>query len=179
MQFQPLTVTSGRQAHRTRLHAGAVVVLTFQFFLGHLKRHGAHAFHHFLSSSFIVVLEAAPPRTLAKASMARRCLPHIKYGCIRAEDGGSFAGADMPYVGMDGFCFPVGANWRNIVISGFGGHLDPITGQWYGHSGMDLAVPTGIPVRAALPGTVRVAKYDSSYAKCTKKSAFDGQNAEY
>ena len=28
---------------------------------------------------------------------------------------------------------------------------------------MDLAVPTGTPVRAALPGTVRVAQYDSSY----------------
>ncbi len=86
----------------------------------------------------------------------------IKYG-YPAAGGGSFDGADVPYVGADGFCSPVGANWRNIVTSEFGGRIDPITGQRDGHTGMDLAVPTGTPVRAALPGTVRVAKYDSSY----------------
>ena len=77
--------------------------------------------------------------------------------------GGGFDGASAPYVGASGFCSPVGANWRNIVTSEFGGRLDPITGKRDGHTGMDLAVPTGTPVRAALPGTVRVAKYDSSY----------------
>ena len=76
---------------------------------------------------------------------------------------GGFEGADAPYVGASGFCSPVGANWRSIVTSEFGGRRDPITGKQDGHTGMDLAVPTGTPVRAALPGTVRVAKYDSSY----------------
>ena len=66
-------------------------------------------------------------------------------------------------MGADGFCSPVGANWRSIVTSEFGGRLDPITGQRDGHTGMDLGVPTGTPIRAALPGTVRVAQYDSSY----------------
>ena len=65
--------------------------------------------------------------------------------------------------GADGFCSPVGAGWRSIVTSEFGGRLDPITGQRDGHTGMDLGVPTGTPIRAALPGTVRVAQYDSSY----------------
>ena len=89
----------------------------------------------------------------------------IKYGYPGAAEGGGsgITGADVPYVGADGFCSPVGANWRNIVTSEFGGRLDPITGQRDGHTGMDLAVPTGTPIRAALPGTVRVAKYDSSY----------------
>ena len=88
----------------------------------------------------------------------------IKYGYpIAAAGGGSFEGTDVPYVGADGFCSPVGANWRSIVTSEFGGRLDPITGQRDGHTGMDLGVPTGTPIRAALPGTVRVAKYDSSY----------------
>lgn len=89
----------------------------------------------------------------------------IKYGYPAAAEGGaSFAGADVPYVGADGFCSPVGANWRSIVTSEFGGRIDPITGRWDGgHTGIDLAVPTGTPIRAALPGTVRVARFDSSY----------------
>ena len=87
----------------------------------------------------------------------------IKYGYPGAAEGGGFEGADAPYVGASGFCSPVGANWRSIVTSEFGGRRDPITGKQDGHTGMDLAVPAGTPVRAALPGTVRVAKYDSSY----------------
>ena len=72
----------------------------------------------------------------------------IKYGYpVTGEGGAVFEGTDVPYVGADGFCSPVGANWRSIVTSEFG----------------DLGVPTGTPIRAALPGTVRVAQYDSSY----------------
>ena len=87
----------------------------------------------------------------------------IKYGYPASAEGGGFEGSDVPYVGADGFCSPVGANWRSIVTSEFGGRLDPITGKQDGHTGMDLAVPTGTPIRAALGGTVRVAKYDPSY----------------
>ena len=57
----------------------------------------------------------------------------------------------------------MGANWRNIVSSEFGYRKDPFTGQTKGHSGMDLAVPTGTSVRAALPGTVTISQYSSSY----------------
>lgn len=74
--------------------------------------------------------------------------------------GGSFDGADIPYIGADGFCSPIGANWRGVVTSEFGNRRDPITGQTRGHTGMDLAIPTGTPVRAALPGTVTVSKYN-------------------
>ena len=90
----------------------------------------------------------------------------IKYGYPVTGEDGSFDGADVPFVGADGFCSPVGANWRSIVTSEFGGRLDPITGQRDGHTGMDLAVPTGTPIRAALGGTVTLSRYNGSYGNC-------------
>ena len=91
----------------------------------------------------------------------------IKYGYpTTAGGGGSYAGADVPFIGVDGFCSPVGANWRSIVTSEFGSRIDPITGQRDGHTGMDLAVPTGTPIRAALDGTVSLSRYYGSYGYC-------------
>ena len=87
----------------------------------------------------------------------------IKYGYPLTGEGGGYEGADLPYIGADGFCSPVGANWRSIVTSEFGGRIDPINGQRDGHTGMDLAVPTGTPIRAALGGTVKTATYNSRY----------------
>ena len=90
----------------------------------------------------------------------------IKYGYPVTAGGGSYAGADAPYIGVDGFCSPVGANWRNIVTSEFGNRIDPISGRRDGHTGMDLGVPTGTPIRAALDGTVTLSKYYGSYGYC-------------
>ena len=76
---------------------------------------------------------------------------------------GGFAGSDVPFIGADGFCSPIGAGWESRVTSEFGYRSDPFTGETRGHTGMDLAVPTGTPIRAALPGTVTVSQYNSSY----------------
>ena len=84
----------------------------------------------------------------------------IRYGYT---GGSSFEGADVPFIGADGFCSPIGAGWESRVTSEFGYRRDPFTGETRGHTGMDLAVPTGTPVRAALPGTVTAAQYHSSY----------------
>ena len=82
----------------------------------------------------------------------------IRYGA--AGGGSGFAGSDVPFIGADGFCSPIGENWRNVVTSEFGYRRDPFTGVGRGHTGMDLAVPTGTSVRAALPGTVTVSTYN-------------------
>ena len=84
----------------------------------------------------------------------------VRYGSV---GGLGLGGLDVPFIGADGFCSPVGENWRNIVTSEFGYLRDPFTGQTKGHSGMDLAVPTGTSIRAALPGTVTISQYSSSY----------------
>ena len=85
----------------------------------------------------------------------------ICYGSTGGVGGGGIGGTDPPFVGADGFCSPVGDGWREKVTSEFGYRKDPFTGKTKGHSGMDIAVPTGTSVRAALPGTVTVSKYNA------------------
>ena len=85
----------------------------------------------------------------------------IRYGSTGGIGGGGIGGTDPPFIGADGFCSPVGENWREKVTSEFGYRKDPFTGKTKGHSGMDIAVPTGTSVRAALPGTVTVSKYNA------------------
>lgn len=63
------------------------------------------------------------------------------------------------FIGADGFCSPVGKDWRKAVTSEFGWRTDPFTGRPGGHSGIDLAVPMETPIYAALPGTVVTAAY--------------------
>ena len=104
-------------------------------------------------------------------------------------------GADVPFIGADGFCSPIGSGWERRVTSEFGNRVDPITGKRKGHGGMDLAVPTGTPIRAALGGTVTVSKYNAGgygyyvmidhgnglatlYGHCSKLLAKVGQTVE-
>jgi len=99
--------------------------------------------------------------TAEQRSNADNIYSLLRYGYV--EGGGNgFEGGDAPFIGADGFCSPIGAGWRSRVTSEFGGRIDPINGVRDGHTGMDLAVPTGTPVCAALPGTVTTAKYHYS-----------------
>ena len=84
----------------------------------------------------------------------------VRYGIAGGSEGW-IPGADVPFIGADGFCSPIGSGWERRVTSEFGNRVDPITGKRKGHGGMDLAVPTGTPIRAALGGTVVVSKYNA------------------
>ena len=101
--------------------------------------------------------------TEEQKSNAENIYSLIRYGYTGGIGGGGIGATDLPFIGADGFCSPVGAGWREKVTSEFGYRRDPFTGQTKGHSGMDIAVPTGTSVRAALPGTVIVSQYSSSY----------------
>ena len=61
----------------------------------------------------------------------------VKYGVSTGTEGW-IPGADVPFIGADGFCSPIGAGWESRVTSEFG-------------------------YRRALPGTVTAAQYHSSY----------------
>ena len=118
----------------------------------------------------------------------------VRYGIAGGSEGW-IPGTDAPYIGADGFCSPIGSGWERRVTSEFGNRVDPITGKRKGHGGMDLAVPTGTPIRAALPGTVTVSKYNAGgygyyvmidhgnglatlYGHCSKLLAKVGQTVE-
>ena len=103
--------------------------------------------------------------------------------------------SSAPFIGADGFCSPLGENWRSMVTSEFGYRKDPFTGKGAGHGGIDLGAPRGTSIRAALPGTVYVVRYSTSgygyhvmvdhgggfvtlYAHCSKILVSEGQTVD-
>ena len=50
------------------------------------------------------------------------------------------------------FVYPITASWR--LTSRFGPRKDPFTGVASNHTGIDMACPTGTPIRAAMSGTI-------------------------
>ena len=50
----------------------------------------------------------------------------VLYGTATGT-GDWFPGADVPFISVDGFCSPVGANWESIVTSEFGYRRDPFS----------------------------------------------------
>lgn len=81
------------------------------------------------------------------------------------------------------FYTPLDLYWYNYVSSYYGWRINPVTGQEQLHRGVDIAVPTGTTVYAAMDGTVTTAAYDSYYGNyvvieddkgyCTKYAHMD------
>ena len=118
----------------------------------------------------------------------------VRYGSSTGTEDW-IPGAEVPFIGADGFCSPIGSGWESRVTSEFGYRKDPFTGETRGHTGIDIAVPTGTPVRAALPGVVTTATYNAGgygyyvmidhgngmvtlYAHCSKLLARVGSTVE-
>lgn len=62
----------------------------------------------------------------------------------------------------DGFISPLGSGWRSMVTSEFGGRTDPLTGEWAGHTGLDLGASKGTAIRSAKAGTVKTVVYGNT-----------------
>ena len=81
------------------------------------------------------------------------------------------------------FYTPLNLYWYNYVSSYYGYRINPATGAEQFHRGVDIAVPTGTTVLAAMDGTVTTATYDSHYGNyvviedskgyCTKYAHMD------
>ncbi len=57
---------------------------------------------------------------------------------------------------------------RGYISSGFGKRLDPFTGIWKMHEGIDICAPKGTPVYATADGRVRFAGWYHGYGKTIK-----------
>ena len=88
--------------------------------------------------------------------------PAPTYGSEFDDFINGIAVSTEPFIGEDGFCSPVGANWRSAVTSEFGYRADPFTKKKRGHGGIDLGMPKGTPVYSALNGTVMLVRYSTS-----------------
>jgi len=103
--------------------------------------------------------------------------------------------SDAPFTGLDGFCSPLGENWRSMVTSEFGYRTDPFTGRRRGHSGLDMGASKSTPIHAALDGTVLFVRYKNTgygyhlaidhgggfvtiYAHCSKIFVTEGQTVK-
>ena len=81
------------------------------------------------------------------------------------------------------FYTPLNLYWYSYVSSYYGYRINPVTGQEQFHRGVDIVVPTGTTVLAAMDGTVTTATYDASYGNyvviedsngyCTKYAHMD------
>ncbi len=84
------------------------------------------------------------------------------------------------------FYTPLDLYWYNYISSYYGWRTEPATGAEQMHRGLDIAVPTGTPVLAAMDGIVTTAAYDSYYGNyvviedaggyCTKYAHMDTLN---
>ena len=94
--------------------------------------------------------------------------------------GGSVLDGEIggPVLSVDGFCSPLGSDWRSRITSDFGYRLCPYHGQEL-HSGLDMAAALGTPIRAALSGTVIKSYYQSSLGNYTVIDHGNGMTTGY
>ena len=63
--------------------------------------------------------------------------------------------------------------------SPFGYRIHPVYGDWRFHAGVDLAAPSGTPIRATRSGKVAIATYDSSAGYYVNINHLDGFTSRY
>lgn len=75
------------------------------------------------------------------------------------------------------FKCPLTAKWR--LSSPYGNRADPFTGVKKFHTGMDMAAPTGTPVKATLDGKVVAVSYNQVYGNYVIISHINGYQSLY
>ncbi|MDR2484868.1 MAG: M23 family metallopeptidase [Treponema sp.] len=82
---------------------------------------------------------------------------------------------DLQEINGEVFIWPV----RGYITSNYGYRTSPFTGIRQFHSGLDVGVPMGTPVKAAMSGRVTTAGYDKSYGNYVVLSHHAGYRTLY
>ena len=89
--------------------------------------------------------------------------------------GARMASVDIQEINGDLFTWPV----RGYITSPYGYRTDPFTGARLFHTGIDIGVPLGTPVRAAMDGRVSVTGYDTNSGNYVIISHYSGYKTFY
>lgn len=121
--------------------------------------------------------------TILEVTLTAKDLNVVVAGHMNEEQKEMYALYNETHGLVQQFYTPLDLYWYNYVSSYYGYRINPVTGQEQLHRGVDIAVPTGTTVYAAMDGTVTTAEYDSYYGNyvviedsngyCTKYAHMD------
>ena len=121
--------------------------------------------------------------TILEVTLTAKDLNVVAAGHMDSEQKEIYALYNETHGLTQQFYTPLNLYWYNYVSSCYGYRINPVTGAEQLHRGVDIAVPTGTTVLAAMDGTVTTAAYDSYYgnyiviedsnAYCTKYAHMD------
>ena len=121
--------------------------------------------------------------TILEVTLRANDLSVIAAGHMDGEQKEIYAQYNQTHGLVQQFYTPLDLYWYNYVSSYYGWRINPVTGLEQLHRGVDIAVPTGTAVYAAMDGTVTTAAYDSYYGNyvvieddegyCTKYAHMD------
>ena len=121
--------------------------------------------------------------TILEVTLTAKDLNLIGAGHMDSEQKAIYALYNETHGLTQQFYTPLNLYWYNYVSSYYGYRINPVTGAEQFHRGVDIAVPTGTTVLAAMDGTVTTATYDSHYGNyvviedsngyCTKYAHMD------
>ena len=121
--------------------------------------------------------------TILEVTLTAKDLKMVAAGHMDSEQKEIYALYNETHGLTQQFYTPLNLYWYNYVSSYYGYRINPVTGVEQLHRGVDIAVPTGTTVLAAMDGTVTAAAYDSYYGNyiviedsngyCTKYAHMD------
>ena len=121
--------------------------------------------------------------TILEVTLTAKDLNVVAAGHMDSEQKEIYALYNETHGLTQQFYTPLNLYWYNYVSSYYGYRINPVTGAEQLHRGVDIAVPTGTAVLAAMDGTVTTAAYDSYYGNyiviedsngyCTKYAHMD------
>ena len=124
--------------------------------------------------------------TILEVTLTAKDLNMVVAGHMDSEQKEIYALYNETHGLTQQFYTPLNLYWYNYVSSYYGYRINPVTGVEQLHRGVDIAVPTGTTVLAAMDGTVTASAYDSYYGNyiviedsngyCTKYAHMDTLN---
>ena len=117
--------------------------------------------------------------TILEVTLNVTDLSEIVAGHMNEEQKELYAFYNETHGLIQQFYSPLDLYWYQYISSYYGYRINPITGAEQLHRGVDIAVPTGTTVYAAMDGTVTTAAYDASYGNYVVIENSEGYCTKY